>query len=396
MNLAFGEEYEAFRQEVRSFLSAHADTAPRGTRRRGRPSTEEVAWQQRLIEHGYAAREVPAEYGGYGAEPDILRNIIIEDEFAAAGVLPGHSGDNRLVPTVLELGTEEQKHRYVTPSVRGEMMWCQGYSEPGSGSDLASLSTKAVLEGDEWVINGQKIWTSGAQHADQIFCLVRTEPDAPKHQGISYLIFSMDTPGIEVRPLVTMTGEAVFNEVFFTDVRVPKDQIVGKRGEGWFVANTTLRYERNGLGDPVEAERRLRRIIELMQQETLDGGRLMDNPAYRQRLLQLQGQVLAMKTNGMRILTAALRDEEAGMPRWIQKLQGCELNHQLAGFAIDLMGELGVLYDDSPYLRDDGQWQARYMIDLGLIIGGGTAQIQKNMIGERALGLPKEPKVAES
>ena len=267
-----------------------------------------------------------------------------------------------------------------------------GYSEPGSGSDLASLSTKAELDGDEFVINGQKIWTSGAQYADWIFCLVRTEPEAPKHQGISYLLFEMNTPGIEVRPLVTMTGEATFNEVFFTDVRVPKDQIVGSRGQGWFVANATLKYERGGLGDPNQAEGRFREIVKMMHEETIDGRRLIDQETYRDRLMQLQARMLSMKFNGMRILTHTLKNEEPGLPRWIVKLQGCELNHQMAAMAIDIMGELGILYDDSPYLRNAGFWQQRYMMDLGLIIGGGTAQIQKNMIGERALDLPKEPK----
>ena len=394
MDLEYSPEHQAFRQEVQTFLTDNKHRSP--TVRRGKPTREQIEWQQLLIENGYAARTIPEEYGGFGAEPDILKSHIIAEEFAKARVVPGHSGDNRLVPTVLELGTEEQKQKYVVPSVRGEMSWCQGYSEPGSGSDLASLTTKAELDGDEWVINGQKIWTSGAQYADLIFCLVRTEPDAPKHQGISYLIFSMDTPGIDVRPLVTMTGEAVFNEVFFTDVRVPKDQIVGKRGEGWFVANTTLRYERGGLGDPNEAENRFRRIVEMMKSETVGGTRLIDNPVYRDRLLKLQGRILSMKYNGMRVLSHQIKEEEPGLARWIVKLNGCELNHEMARLAIDVMGELGILYDDSPYLRDAGFWQNRYMLDLGLIIGGGTAQIQKNMIGERALGLPKEPKVAEA
>ncbi len=393
MDLAYSEHYESFRAEVREFLKQHgADSPPRYAR--GRPSEESVLWQQKLIEHGYAARTIPKKYGGYGADPDPLESHIIAEEFSRAGVRMGHSGDNRLVPTVLELGTEDQKEWLIPPSVRGEMTWCQGYSEPGSGSDLASLTTKAELDGDEWVINGQKIWTSGAQYADMMFCLVRTEPDAPKHNGISYLIFSMDTPGIEVRPLVMMTGEAIFNEVFFTDVRVPKDQMIGKRGEGWFVANNTLKHERGGLGDPNEAERRFNEVVEIMQSETLDGARLMDNPVMRDRLLRLQGQMLAMKYNGMRVLSHFIKDEEPGLPRWIVKLQGCELNHQVAGMAIDALGELGVLYEDSPYLRDEGRWQQRYMLDLGLIIGGGTAQIQKNMIGERALGLPKEPRQA--
>ena len=391
MDLAYSSEYVEFREELRSFLAENRHLSPNMfTRDAGKQAR---VWQQLLIEHGYAARTIPKEYGGYGAQPDPLKAHIIAEEFAKAGVRPGHSGDNRLVPTVLELGTEEQKRWLVPPSIRGEMSWCQGYSEPQSGSDLASLSTRAHVDGDDFVINGQKIWTSGAQHAQMMFCLVRTEPDAPKHNGISYLVFKMDTPGIEVRPLVTMTGEATFNEVFFTDVRVPVNQIIGKRGEGWFVANNTLKHEREGLGDPNQAENRFREIVELMNRESIDDQKLIDNPVYRDRLLQLQGRMLAMKFNGMRVLTSRSKDEEPGLPRWIIKLQGCELNHQMAGLAIDAMGEFGTLYHRSPLLRDGGRWQQRFMMDLGLIIGGGTAQIQKNMIGERALGLPKEPKL---
>ncbi len=404
MDLAYSAEYAAFRDEVRAFIETHRDLAPTALQR-GKPTEQAKAWQQLLIEHGYAARTIPKEYGGYGAEPDILKSHIIAEEFGRARVRPGHDGDNRLVPTLLELGTEEQKRKYIPPTIRGEMTWCQGYSEPGSGSDLASLSTKAEVDGDDFVINGQKIWTSGAQYADMIFCLVRTEPDAPKHQGISYLLFPMDTPGIEVRPLVTMTGEATFNETFFTDVRVPTSQIVGRRGEGWFVANATLKHERGGLGDPNQAESRFHQIVEMMKQETLDGRPLLSHPTYRDRLVALQGQMLAQRFNGMRVLTHNIRSEEPGLPRWIVKLNGCELNHRMAEMAIDILGELGVLYpskgfgghreEGNDYLRDAGIWQQRYMLDLGLIIGGGTAQIQKNMIGERALGLPKEPKSAD-
>ncbi len=394
MDLEYTPRYQQFREEVRAFLDAHGHEAPPGLRAGGRPDEAARAWQQKLIEHGYAARFIPKEYGGYGAEPDILEVHIIAEEFARAGVRPGHEGDNRLVPTLLELGTEEQKRTYIPPTLRGEMVWCQGYSEPGAGSDLASLSTSAVVDGDDFVINGQKIWTSGAHHADMMFCLVRTEPDAPKHQGISYLLFPTNLPGIEIRPLILMTGERVFNEVFFTDVRVPTSSIVGKRGDGWYVSNATLKYERGGLGDPNQAESRFRAIARMMQEETVNGERLMDQPAFRDRLMQLQGRMLAQKYNGMRVLTHSIRGEEPGLPRWIVKLNGCEMNHQMAAMAIDALGELGVLYEDGEHLRDQGIWQQRYMMDLGLIIGGGTAQIQKNMIGERALGLPKEPKVA--
>ena len=395
MDLQLTAEYQAFREEVQNFLKTHGPKAPHlGMGGNGRLSL--VDWQQLLIKHGYTARTVPKEYGGFGAAPDVLKSRIISEEFTKAGVPGGISnqGISMFVPTLLELGTEEQKQAYIEKTLKGDIIWCQGYSEPNSGSDLASLSTKAHVEDDEFVINGQKIWTSDAQRAQMIFCLVRTEPDAKKHQGISYLIFSMDTPGIDVRPLNTMTGTATFNEVFFTDVRVPVNQIVGKRGEGWMVANATLKFERGMLGDPNQAGTRLKDIIDMMNTETVNGEKLMDNPIYRDRLVKLQSRVLAMQYHGLRLLTHNIKGENPGLARLIVKLQGCELNHQLASFAIDILGELGVLYGQSDYLRDKGAWQFKYMFDLGLIIGGGTAQIQKNIISEIGLGMPREPKPA--
>ncbi|WOF75129.1 acyl-CoA dehydrogenase family protein [Parvibaculaceae bacterium PLY_AMNH_Bact1] len=395
MDLAYGAEYEAFREDVNRFIEENKDASPRqsGT---GRPNADQRKWQDLLIKNGYAARTIPSEYGGYGAEPDILKSRIIAEEFTKASLPLGlaSQGVSMLVPTLLELGTEEQKKQWIEPTIRGEVVWCQGYSEPGSGSDLASLQTKATEDGDDFIINGQKIWTSTAQVSDMIFCLVRTEPDARKHEGISYLIFSMDTPGIEVRPLMTMTGYAEFNEVFFTDVRVPKNQIVAERGQGWFVANATLKHERGMLGDPNQAGTRLAAIIDLMHDETVSGERLIDNPLFRDRLVQLQARVAAMQFHGMRLLTASAKKEDPGIARLVVKLMGCELNHQLAALAIDALGELGVLYERSPHLRSGGRWQRSYMFDLGLIIGGGTAQIQKNIISERGLGMPREPKPA--
>jgi alkylation response protein AidB-like acyl-CoA dehydrogenase len=390
MDLAYGPEYEAFRGAVRTFLAEHRGDMP-GV---GAGRAEILAWQALLLEHGYAGRTIPKAYGGFGAEPDILKSRIIAEEFTAARAPMGLAGQgiSMLAPTLLEMGSEAQKQAWIGPTLRGEVVWCQGYSEPGSGSDLASLSTRAIEDGDDFVVNGQKIWTSTAAQADMIFCLVRTEPDAPRHAGISYLLFSMKTPGIEVRPLKTMTGRAEFNEVFFTDVRVPKSQIVGQRGEGWRVANATLKHERGMLGDPNAAESRLAEIFELMRAETVSGTRLIDNPILRDRLMALQARVLAMKFNGLRVLTCQIAGESPGMAGLIVKLQGCELNHQLAAFAIDALGELGVLYEGSPHLRAHGLWQQRYMFDLGLIIGGGTAQIQKNIISERGLGLPREPR----
>jgi alkylation response protein AidB-like acyl-CoA dehydrogenase len=383
MDLRLTPEMAAFREEVRAFLAAHAGDYGEGQ------AKDPLAWQRLLIGNGYAARTIPRAYGGFGAEPDVLKARIIAEEFIRAGAPRGlaNQGISMLVPTLLEVGTEDQKQRWIGPTLRGEVVWCQGYSEPGAGSDLASLQTRAVEDGEDFLISGSKIWTSTAKQARMMFCLVRTEPAAPKHEGISYVLIPMDTPGIEVRPLKTMTGGAEFNEVFFTDVRVPQANVVGGRGRGWFVANTTLKHERGMLGDPNATEARLEALIQLMREETADGERIIDNPVFRDRLMQLQARVFAMKFNGLRVMT----DDTAGLARLVVKLQGCELNHQIAALAIDALGELGVLYHDGPHLRAGGRWQWNYMFDLGLIIGGGTAQIQKNIIGERGLGLPREP-----
>ena len=394
MDLSFGPEYQDFRNEVKTFLAKHGSKAPSGTEagytKKGR------AWQKLLIENGYAARTIPKEYGGYGAEPDIIKARIIGEEFANAQASTGLGGQgiSMLTPVLLELGSEEQKQQFIKPTIHGEMIWCQGYSEPGAGSDLASLTTKAELDGDEWVVNGQKIWTSTAHLADWIFCLVRTEPDAPKHQGISFLLFRMDSPGIEVRPLVDMTGNANFNEVFFTDVRVPKHQIVGQRGQGWQVANAILGFERGSLSTPDAMQTRLNGVVDLMNSETVNGERVIDNPTFRDRLMKIHGRVLAMKANDMRLLSAKInKGRDAALAGMIVKLLGTELRHELEALAIDVMGEIGIAWGDNPYLKNGGSWQFQYMFYLGLIIGGGTSQIQKNIISERGLGMPKEPKV---
>jgi len=391
MDLTLTPEMAAFRDEVRAFLEAHRAEYESGQPKNARD------WQAKLIDAGYAARTIPKAYGGYGAEPDVLKARIIAEAFIAANAPRGMAGQgiSMLVPTLLEVGSEEQKRRWIAPTLRGEIIWCQGYSEPGAGSDLASLQTKAVEDGDDFVISGSKIWTSTAHLAQMMFCLVRTEPQAAKHEGISYVLIPMDTPGIEVRPLKTMTGQAEFNEVFFTDVRVPQANVVGGRGRGWFVANTTLRHERGMLGDPNATEARLGQLIELMKTESVGGERIIDNPIFRDRLMQLQARVYSMKFNGLRLLTSAVTGESTGLAGLVVKLQGCELNHQIAALAIDALGELGILYHDGPHLRAKGNWQRSYMFDLGLIIGGGTAQIQKNIISERGLGLPREPSPAK-
>jgi alkylation response protein AidB-like acyl-CoA dehydrogenase len=397
MDLEYGPEYEAFRQQVREFLEAHRGRAPvRFSATGGRPTPEVLDWQRLLLERGFTARTIPKEYGGYGAEPDLLARIILDEEFARSGLPPGLGGQgpDMLVPTLLEQGSEEQKRRFIPPTLRGEMIWCQGYSEPGSGSDLASLQTRAVDDGDDFLVSGQKIWTSSAHYSDMMFCLVRTEPGAERHAGISYLLIPMDTPGIRVRPLRTMTGGAEFNEVFFDAARVPKGNLVGKRGEGWRIANATLVHERNMLGSSSQLESSFAALVRVMQTETESGVHALASPLWRDRLVRLQARVIAAKYHALRLLTCRLRGESPGVAGLVVKLTGCELSHQISALALDVMGELGMLYHHAPYERERGRWLFQYMFSLGLIIGGGTAQIQKNIIAERGLGMPREPRVA--
>jgi len=395
VDLSYGAESERFREEVRAFIERHRDRAPESLGvMGGRASEAMLTWQQVLIERGYAARAVPREYGGAGAEPDILKDAVLAEEFARAGIPAGVSGPgvDMLVPTLLAHGSEEQKRRFVPPTIRGELVWCQGYSEPGAGSDLASLRTAGVADGDDLVINGQKIWTSSAHVADMMFALVRTEPDAGKHAGISYVLIPMHTPGIDVQPLVSMTGEAEFNQVFLSDVRVPVSNIVGPRGGGWKIANTTLRHERQVAGNPRDLESTLAALTRLLRTETQNGTRAIDSPVLRDRLMRLQARVLTLKYHAMRLLTCELRDEPPGVAELVVKLEACELMQRMAALAVDAMGELGVLCDGSRYARALGRWQSEYMTWIGFIIAGGSAQIQKNIIAERGLGLPREPK----
>jgi len=399
MDLSYSEKYRALQNEVRAFIAAHKDASPKAVSVRRKPDAKVLAWQRLLVDKGYTARTIPKRYGGFGAEPDVMEAAIIAEEFSKAGVAAGimSQGISMLVPTLLEVGTEEQREQWIGPTIRGEIIWCQGYSEPGAGSDLANVQTRAVLEGDHFVVNGQKIWTSSAHYADWMFLLCRTEPDKPKHLGMSYLLLSMKSPGIEVRPLRTMTGKATFNEVFFTDVRVPAHQIVMGRGDGWAVANTTLKYERMMLGDANKFMHRVHRIRELMETTRIDGIRLIDMAEWRDRLVRLQAEVMASKYHQMRLLTEAAKGIDSGLKRLVVKLYGTEMGYRLSALAVDVYGAAGLAFDphdDKEGGADDETtaWHTDHMYDLGLIIGGGSSQIQKNIISERGLGMPREPK----
>jgi alkylation response protein AidB-like acyl-CoA dehydrogenase len=391
MELSYGSEYDAFREKVRAFLAEHKDSAPRAGMGSGEAPDNLRKWQKVLVESGYSCRTVPKEYGGYGAEPDLIETIIVAEEFYEARIAQGmaNQGISMFVPTLLQYGNEEQKRAYIGPTIRGDMIWCQGYSEPGAGSDLASLQTSAVLDGDDFVVNGQKIWTSTAQESSMMFALVRTEPEESKHRGISYLVLPTDSEGLDIRPLKTMTGASSFNEVFFDNVRVPKKNLLGERGQGWEIGTATLVHERNMLGSTAQTETMLQNCVDVLR----DYGKI-DSPVFRDRLIGIQARVVAMKYHGLRMLTDKLKGRSSGKAGLITKLNGCQLNHDVCALAIDAMDEAGMLRKGSKHVRDRGMWQSQFMFTLGLIIGGGTAQIQKNIISERGLGMPREPKPA--
>ena len=394
MDLDLSREDQAFRDEVRGWLRRNLPKA-----RRGRPgdveagSRERIAWlkdwQRRLRAAGYVAMGWPEEYGGRGAS--LMQQTLLSEELVRqrAPALIGMMGLQMLGPTLIHWGSEQQKRRFLPRILDAEELWCQGYSEPGSGSDLASLKTSALRQGDHYVVNGQKIWTSNAQIADWMFCLVRTDPAAPKHQGISYLLIEMKTPGITVRPLVQMTKDAGFNEVFFDDVRVPVENLVGGEGNGWAVANTTLMHERNMLGSTIGTQNLFEGLLRVARGTPRNGRPATQDPAVRRRLAALRIQVEALRYHAYRGLTASLRGRRPGIEASITKLVTCELNHQIAAAALDLLGPIGSLYRGSKHLVDEGFWLYELMFSLGLVIGGGTAQIQKNIIAQRGLGLPR-------
>ena len=347
------------------------------------------AWQRKLYEGGFVALAWPKEYGGQALDP--VRQSIVNDELvrAKAPYLVGGSGLGMLGPTLISWGTEEQKKRYLPKILTAEEIWCQGYSEPGAGSDLASLKTRAEIVGDEFVVNGQKVWTSGAQYSDMMFCLVRTDPEAPKHRGISYILIDMHSPGITVRPLVQMTGDRGFNEVFFDNVHVPRRNLVAKLNEGWIVANATLFHERNMLGSASGSEQRFNRLLALAKTIKRGGKPLTKDPVFRQRLVELETRVEAMRLHALRQLTDQIHGRNPGIEAMINKLVGTELNHDLATAAMEAMGDYAMLSRDEESALDHAYWPYEWMFSLGLVIGGGTSHIQKNIIAERGLKMPK-------
>jgi len=397
MDFEFTAEEEAYRLQVRTWLADHVpDWA------RDRSPTDEGddrfeqhrAWHRELYEAGYVGATWPVEFGGRGRTQ--VENALLQEEIVRADA-PGPInglGLGLLGPAILHHGTEEQKQRYLPSILTADELWCQGYSEPGAGSDLANIQTRAVLRDDTYVVNGQKIWTSQAQRADWCFALVRTDPEAKKHEGIGFLLIDMRTPGIDVRPIVQITGVSEFNEVFFTDVEVPASNLVGAPTQGWRIANTVLGYERgaNTLSQYAGYRRKLGDLFEAVRAHAGPG-----TAKLRDRLAQLAIEIEVLRLSSLRQLTALSRGDAPGPSRGdapgpessIQKLYWSELDQRFWQLGVDLQGAFGQLVATSPHARDRGRWQFGELNSKRFSIARGTSEIQRNIISERVLGLPR-------
>ena len=394
-------EEAAFRDEVRTWLAANltSEFAPL-THGRGVDRDEHwdlaVRWERKLGEAGWIGLSWPREYGGRGAS--FAEQVIFSTEYARADapVRIGFFGEGLLGPTLVAYGTEDQKRRFLPPILSATELWCQGYSEPNAGSDLASVQTRGVLDGDEWVINGQKVWTTFAHHADWCFVVTRTDPAAPAHAGISYLLVPMDQPGVTVRPLRQPTGTSEFNEVFFDDARTPADMVVGEVNGGWKVAMATLGFERGTafLGQQISFERELWQLVEVARKLGV-----ADDPLVRQRLAQAYAGVKIMGYSGMRMVTALARPGARGVPgeigvvgpeASIGKLYWSTWHRNLGELAMDILGPAGQVYSGDGYQLDE--LQRTFLFSRAETIYAGSSEIQKNIIGERVLGLPREPR----
>lgn len=344
------------------------------------------AWQRKVYEGGWAGIAWPAQYGGRGAS--LMEQVIFTEEMARAGAptMPGVLGLQLVGPTTITHGTQQQKERFLRKILSGEEIWCQGFSEPNAGSDLAALRTTAVQSGDHFLVNGQKVWTSYGWAADWCELVVRTDPTVPKHKGLTVLLVDMKSPGVEVRPLRQMTGETEFNELFFTDVRVPAENVLGKVNDGWNVAIGTLMHERATLGAGIQIviRRGFDRLVEIAK--TL--GKAHD-PLVRQKLAQCYADIEIMRLNQMRAYTKMANGGTPGPEGSIQKIFWSELNQRFQQVAQEILGPYGQLTKGSPYAIDDGIWSYNYLRARGNTIEAGTSEIQRLILGHFVLGLPK-------
>jgi alkylation response protein AidB-like acyl-CoA dehydrogenase len=409
MMLDYSPEDEAFRTEIRSWLT---ENLPAGWTNDDFEMTAEARkkfneeWPAKLYGGGWICASWPKEYGGKGLST--MQNVVLTEEFAAhkAPLRADFFGDTLVGPTILQYGTEEQKKHFLPQIQKGQVRWCQGFSEPNSGSDLASLKCSAVLDGDEWVINGQKVWTTGAQHADYVFLLARTDPTAPKHKGISYLLVPMRQPGVEVRPITQPDGTAEFNEVFFDNAKCPKDNVVGGVNNGWVIANATLSHERGS--SATTSYRRFEDEYLLMVDMATENGAIRQ-PHIRQGLMKYYSKIQILRIQGLRSLSTSLSGKkDFGLVAFgaANKMFWSEMHRDAMELALDIAGASSMLVDtghaantwpgNQRLKRRDGYpvspMMSTFFFSRSETIWGGAAEIQRNIVGERVLGLPKEPK----
>ena len=395
-------EEAAFRSEVRSWLDANAKPKAPGERsfnladQRGEPDLVKGAqeWQARKADAHWACITWPSGYGGRDATP--IQNVMWNQEEARYAVPPNlfTIGQGMLGPTLMAHGSDAQKDRYLEPMLRGEEIWCQLFSEPSAGSDLAGLRTRAQKDEStgEWVLDGQKTWTSGARYSKWGMIVTRTDPTAAKHAGITYFIVDMEAPGVEIRPIKQINGATNFNEVFFTGVRVPDELRVGAVNDGWRGAITTLMNERASIGGGGAGGATYDHLLRLAERLSLDGAPAIQDSAVRQQLADFYTRTKGLQYTGYRTLTALSRGETPGPQSSLGKLVGATMRQEMAAFAMELQAQCGAL-DDPSLAEDDGAWQSSYLGAPGGRIAGGTDEVMRNIIAERVLGLPPEARV---
>ncbi len=393
MDLNLTAEEKQFRDELRSWLEANV---PKDwSEWRERPIEESFtylkAWQRKLYEGGWAAVSWPKEYGGRGAS--LMQQSIFWEEMSRVEAPPmaNSLGLGLIGPTIIAYGTDAQKKRYIPKILSAEEIWCQGFSEPNAGSDLASLQTEARLDGDDYVVNGQKVWTSYGWVGDWCELVVRTDANVPKHKGLTVLLIDMKSPGVEVRPLRQMTGESEFGEIFFRDVRVSKENVLGSVNDGWNVAVSTLMYERGSYGARLHLifRRNIGRLIELAHTLQRNGRTAAQDPLIRQKLAQCYAEIEIMRLNQMRAFSRITATGVPGPEGSIQKIFWSELNQRVQQVAQELLGPYGQLQAGDPLAPDKGIWAYGYLRTRGNTIEAGTSEVQRNIIGHFVLGLPR-------
>lgn len=393
MDITYTKEQEEYRFKARAWIKDNLPSDYGGghiPRDFDEIAKIKLQWEKKLYEGGYAGITWPKEYGGQGE--DIVKQIIFNEECGKANAPIGLNiiGTNILGPTLLELGTEEQKRRFIPKILSGEEVWCQGFSEPNAGSDLASLSTKAELKGDKWIINGQKIWTSWAQFADYCILLARTDHDAPKHKGITFFLVPMNADGITVKPLVQMGDEREFSEVFFDEVSIDRNLVLGKVNEGWQVAMRALSHERgtNALGKQARFYREFIDLVKVSKKlKTAEETPIIESSYFRQKLAKNYIEVEVLKFLGLKIVNKLIKNQKIDSDASLQKLYWSEYHKRFGELAMEMLGK------DSPFWKEDGllsgKFQDIFIHSRAETIFAGTSEIQKNIIAERILGMPR-------